>query len=521
MEAVTARMRRGRFHTGFTSFRFVCLGLSLMLIVTLGEALGDSPRFFSVNTEAQLDGPLESALWMTPSLCSGTCFRGPVRLTSASLPVSSVQNHFGQFTNDVIPSIQRGEKSESRQPFGEKPVYGKALPGPAPSALLISSAQNRFGFASAVIPPTARPARAPSSPQRSFDPVIANDYVPPRTARVVGSAQTFFGQPVPDHRTAVRLAQNVSELQPAPAVDSGPSGSESASGSESVSGAESLGSEPENVGILFLRTQTVLLKPRQWQFDTGLSYTIAESDFPVAVVDGFGTVTGVTEGRIRQRLLMVPFEARYGLTRRIQLFLAAPVGYSNTETAYGGVDNYLDTGGIGDVSFGLSAQLIPGTSCRPELVGTFGVTSPTGDASLATTLLTPEAALGEGFWGFTGNLLWVRNYDPVVVFYGVGANFRLDAEFSGIQVDPGERFLYQFGVGFAVNRHLTLSGALLGSYWVEDRWDGVRVAGGIREPLRFRIAATIGKNCRIIEPFAEIGMTEEAPDSRIGITWTF
>lgn len=286
---------------------------------------------------------------------------------------------------------------------------------------------------------------------------------------------------------------------------------------ESVADAESLGREPENVGLQFLRTQTVLLKPSQWQFDTGLWYTIAESDFPTVVG---GSV--VTEARIRQRLLAVPFEARYGLTSGIQLFASTSIGYSSTELARIGFDDTItDTGGIGDVSFGLSAQLIPGSACRPELVGTLGVTAPTGDAGLSTAFLTPEATLGEGFWGFTGSLLWVRSYDPVILFYGVGANLRLDAELSGVDVDPGERFLYQLGVGFAVNRHVTLSTAFLGSYWVEDRFDGVRVPGGVREPLRLRFAATIGKSCRIVEPFAEIGMTEDAPSSRIGITWTF
>ncbi len=265
----------------------------------------------------------------------------------------------------------------------------------------------------------------------------------------------------------MQLVQNADESQPA---------AEDQSGSESVSEAESLGKEPENVGLQFLRTQTVLLKRGQWQFDAGLP-THCRTDFPVALVDGGGDVIGVSEGRIRQRLLVVPFEARYGLSQRIQLFASAPVGYSNTETVLGGTDTFGDTGGIGDVAFGFAAQLIPATACRPELIGTLGVTSPTGDASLFSTVLTPEAALGEGFWGFTGNLLWVRNYDPLVVFYGVGANFRLDAELDGVDVDPGERFLYQFGVGFAVNQHVTLSGALIGSYWTEDRWNGTRVAG--------------------------------------------
>jgi hypothetical protein len=36
-----------------------------------------------------------------------------------------------------------------------------------------------------------------------------------------------------------------------------------------------------------------------------------------------------------------------------------------------------------------------------------------------------------------------------------------------------------------------------------------------------RFAATIANCGRIVEPFAEIGMTDDAPAASVGITWTF
>ena len=522
----------------------LCLSL-LMVLILSGAVFSDSPVFFAVSTNGSLDQANESSEWLTPSSCSGTCFHNPVRLTSSVAPVTSAQNHFGQFAVAYGPTAEpERSPAVSTDRRVAEPARGATLP-PASQA---NSAQNRFRqFTAASNPAAERQVAAPARQAPVSRPVpqvnSAQDYLgqfygtpqvnleappqvavasqvpyrraPQRSIHNSDSAQTPFSQAAFGYQTTVRLVQNVDELQP---VDATRSQEQNAAGGESVSEEESLGRAPESTGIQFLRTQTVLLKPCQWQFDAGLSYTIAEADFPVQVGN---PITGVTEGRIRQRLLVVPFEARYGLTSRIQLFGSAPVGYSNTEFAAGNIDTYTDTGGIGDVSFGLSAQLIPGSACRPELIGTFAVTAPTGDAALYNTLLSPEAALGEGFWGFTANLLWVRTYDPVILFYGVGANFRLDAEIDGIDVDPGERFLYQFGVGFAVNRHVTLSTAFLGSYWVEDRWNGVRLPGGIREPLRLRFAATVGKSCRIVEPFAEIGMTDDAPSSRIGITWTF
>jgi len=313
----------------------------------------------------------------------------------------------------------------------------------------------------------------------------------------------------------VQLAQSVSQLDPPsdPNTDG--------AGSGAINDAETLGSQPEDQPLRFLRSQTVLLSQGEWQLDVGMTYAVDEADTAVALVNPRETVIGVDEANLTQRLLLVPLQVRYGLTPRVQLFMTAPLGYAETELAVGGTELKRGAGGIGDLGIGTSIQIIPGSVCRPELIGTVGLSAPTGNASLATSLLTPEASLGQGFWDAYGSLLWVRTYDPLIIFYGGGASFRFERELDGILVNPGERLFYQLGVGFAVNQRVTLSSSFLGAYWFEDYLDGVPVAGGVREPMRMRFAATIGKSCRIIEPFAEVGMTDDAVNSRVGIVWTY
>ena len=123
--------------------------------------------------------------------------------------------------------------------------------------------------------------------------------------------------------------------------------------------------------------------------------------------------------------------------------------------------------------------------------------------------------LGNSFWAFSANLTWIHGYDPVVLFYGVGTHYRLPNDFVNdtLYIEPGVQFNYQLGVGFALNNHITLSTAFLGSYITEDYVNDFRLAGGALD-LRLRFAATIGRPCnRIVEPFAEIGMTQDAPDA--------
>ena len=318
----------------------------------------------------------------------------------------------------------------------------------------------------------------------------------------------------------IRLAAN---LQPSP-----PSPIEGEGQRQSIQEAETLGEEPDEQPLQFLRQVTPLLAPGKWQLDYGVQYLFAETLFPSVV----GDPAILTETRVRQRLVTIPLEFRYGLCQGAQVFIHAPFGWSNTELAYVGQDESTSTGGIGDVTAGLTYLLRQGDNCRPDIIGTVALTARTGNAGslIANSLFNPQSQLGQGFWAVSGNVLVVHSCDPLVIFYGVGARFRFSRDFTDVfdvfpeddyNVDPGEEYSYQLGVGFAVTPRITLSTSLFGGYVVEDRINGDRLELGNLEPIRMRLAVTIARPSNIVEPYANIGMTNDAPDAVIGITWTY
>ncbi len=128
--------------------------------------------------------------------------------------------------------------------------------------------------------------------------------------------------------------------------------------------------------------------------------------------------------------------------------------------------------------------------------------------------------------GAAAQLLFIHTYDPVVMFYGFGYRHLFDNDFfnpaisAQQDVNPGEAAFYQFGVGFGVNEWITLSTSFAGQYISELEVDGDRIEGTIREPIRMRFAVTMNTEHKLIEPFAEIGMTDAAVNARFGVVWT-
>ena len=287
---------------------------------------------------------------------------------------------------------------------------------------------------------------------------------------------------------------------------------------------EKLGQPPENTTQQFLREDIVLLKPGDWQLDVGLNYTIADHDYTqLTVKKPGGTVTAV-DTRLRRRLLVMPLAVRSGVTDQLQFFASLPVGWTNTETSTIGSDGYGNGGGIGDTSFGFTYLLHKGAGsfCDPDIYLTAGVTAPTSNSDyLANLLVSPQAQLGQGFWAGSWNLLFVQNYDPVLVFYGLGSRHTLAREMDGENVRAGDEFDYRLGVGFAVSDRVVLSGMLFGGYITDAQVNGQQLAGTNIEPVYLRFAVTLAQGKRICEPFVQIGMTSDAANTCFGITWTY
>ena len=118
--------------------------------------------------------------------------------------------------------------------------------------------------------------------------------------------------------------------------------------------------------------------------------------------------------------------------------------------------------------------------------------------------------------------MFIHSIDPIVLFYGFGSRHALNREYEGVDIQPGGQYYYRAGLGFAVNERITLSSAVTGCYVTDPYLNGTIIPGLAYEPVSLRFAATIARPCdRLIEPFVELGLTPDAPNARIGITFTY
>ncbi|MEM8864036.1 MAG: transporter [Planctomycetota bacterium] len=287
---------------------------------------------------------------------------------------------------------------------------------------------------------------------------------------------------------------------------------------QSLAGADSLGEEPEDNRLQFLRADTVLLEPGEIQYDIGVTYQLIENDF--AVVDT--STSTLVEAKIEQRQLTIPVEIRYGVTRRAQFFIGAPIGWAHTEFTAPGVSDDESDGGVGDITFGTSLLLFEDNCGSGDTVFTFAATAPTGDDPFTgTAIAATTPSLGEGFWALSADILRIKVFDPVVVFYGVGCRHQFEREFNGVDIRPGNEYRLQLGVGFAVNTNITLSTRFNASYLTRTQIEGISIPESMIEPMSVRFAATVFNKGRLVEPFATVGTTEDAPSTRFGCIWTY
>lgn len=356
--------------------------------------------------------------------------------------------------------------------------------------------------------------RPPSRQKPPAKPVIAPD-VPRDTRRV---AYLQGGEELPQPLPAVD--PNDGEALPeALAEGDGNLFDEDEKGA--LAEAETIGEEPpEDNSLQFLRADTVLLKPGEFQYDYGFNYTKFDIDFPLLVSVGMGLVD-VADAEFRIRQFEVPFEVRYGLARRVQLFLNVPFGWANTELTFPNYEQFENDGGVGDVSFGGTFLLREHCADKPDAILTLAATAPTGDDPFSPDGLSPSApSLGNGAWSMASNLLYIQNYDPVVVFYGFGTRQYFLTDIAGVNFRPGGEYNYLMGVGFAVNSSVTFSTRFNGAYVSEARLAGERIRGTIQEPMTITLAMTVARKKKLIEPFVDFGLTDDAVDARFGVTWT-
>lgn len=276
--------------------------------------------------------------------------------------------------------------------------------------------------------------------------------------------------------------------------------------------SEPLGEKPKLVDLsrLFLRQATVLLEPGQVEAEIDFRYLRDEVELAA----------------FREREFRITPIIRGGLLPRLEGFLEVPILWrqfrflTSAGTPPATVEFEEAKTGIGDIAGGLKYVLLREQGIFPNLTGSVNFVAPSGDAPDLTDPLS--VPLGTGRWRLGVGLTAIRSYDPAIVFGGIGYEANFDETLSNVEVSGGNRFTYNFGVGFGVNEQLTLSGFIIGEVRDELKFDGVKSLGTDIEPISLRATTTYRAAKRhVLEPAVQFGLTESAPDVELRLAYIF
>jgi hypothetical protein len=311
--------------------------------------------------------------------------------------------------------------------------------------------------------------------------------------------------------TVALASDNVRARQPAAEGEERPEGERE--DSQEGQQREPLGRPPVDTSLAFLRSETILLEPGEWQLDYGIEY-LWQDAVRLALLPG----PAIALERVRERLFVVPLAARYGWSPYLQLFLNAPVGVDVIERANPIGDRSTTVAGMGDISFGCNYLLQEHDRCRPDILVNVLCTAPTGSDPFGDF---DEPSLGNGFWAVAPFVTVIKAVDPLVVFGTVGYRHQFEAEHVGRDIQPGEEVFGQFGTGFAVNDRITLSTILQYNYETRFQVDDRTIPGTSTEEIAIRMALTAFVSRReIVEPFVRFGLTPDAEDADFGVVFT-
>jgi len=272
--------------------------------------------------------------------------------------------------------------------------------------------------------------------------------------------------------------------------------------------------EDTKTQLRFLRTDTVLLEKRDIETDFALTYLRNDSTEPPA----------------SDRAITMEGTVRVGLLTGLESFLSVPYTYGVRDLQLGTTVSDKSSG-IGDIRFGATYRVIDESANWPAIFIGGTVSAPTGDDAYINLPFGPDrpidirdiskSPLGSGHWILSGRVSVLRSYDPVVLFAGFEYAHSIAETYYGRDIQPGDRYNVNLGLGFSISEYSTLGIQMLGSY--EEKWtfNGVTAPGTDSYPLNARLSYTHRLNNKnFVEPSIVFGLTEDSTDASLGLVYT-
>jgi hypothetical protein len=213
--------------------------------------------------------------------------------------------------------------------------------------------------------------------------------------------------------------------------------------------------------------------------EPSLQYSYSTSD-RVAII-GFSIIPAFVIGLIDVRTVnrsawVAALAARYGITNRLEFEAKLPYVYRDDSTtarpfntAAASDSQFNATGnGIGDVEFTARYQFNDGGLDRPYYIGTLRFKTRTGKDPFEVERESPfqgadqleaELPTGSGFYSLQPGLTVLYPSDPAVFFGSLlyQYNFGRDVGNGFGEVEPGNIYEFNFGMGLALNEKASFS----------------------------------------------------------------
>jgi hypothetical protein len=322
------------------------------------------------------------------------------------------------------------------------------------------------------------------------------------------------------------------------------------------------GQEPTQVGeeppqrvqqVAQIFEQPGVLTPQgQFSFETGLQYAYSSSN-RVSIV-GYTIIPALTIGlidvrEVRRNTFTGNVTGRWGVTNRLELEAKVPYVYRSDDQltrplnlGAGRDDLYSSTGqGLGDVEATVRYQFNETSVDKPVYIGSLRFKSRTGkdpfevltDTTQAPELITnrieTELPTGSGFYTLQPGLTILYPTDPAVFFGGV--NYQYNFARSGVtmnttqgqvnlgDVDPGDVFGFNFGMGLALNERSSFSLGYDGASVGKTKINGVDAINASRIQLGTLLLGYSQRltNTTSLGLTVGVGVTRDTPDVTLGL----
>jgi hypothetical protein len=277
----------------------------------------------------------------------------------------------------------------------------------------------------------------------------------------------------------------------------------------------------------------LLLPSGTLEVDNTTSYFSASSDH--VTVNGFAllpvlVVGDIASERVREDYLLPNFTARLGLPHKLQGDITIPYGYELIRTVdANNVQTSSSSFGLGDISAGISRQLISEHGKIPDMLANVRFKSTTGKDPF--NLQSSQIALGTGFNSIQGNLTLAKSSDPVVFFGNLSYTANLKGDHAVSANDPNNPSATMVGhfnpgdaVGFQIGSILALNPEVSMTLGWDQRFTRSTTLNGVDIPASYLVEGTLRLGTsyvyapgKTIDLSFGVGLTPDTPNLQFSV----